>query len=347
MNRDILNASGRLVFLCILGSVSIGTAVFVSPRIFHLPEGRSGCDTPIHWRLGTVDSRFPIGRKEFLVTAIMSEAVWEKQIGKDLFVYDPDATFVVTTAFDERQKMTYDTRNLEQKIDRYNETAESLKDTYDDRKAAFERDQKVLQRRIDAFQNDLADYNGDVSRANGNGGASPETYASLEKRRKALETEQSAIGKESDRLGKVADAVNSVAGKLNAETANVKRNLSEYRQKYGEPQPFVQGLYESPLTSITVYQFEGTEDLRLVLAHEFGHALGIEEHVPDDEGAIMYAMMGGQDLRNPALTEGDLAAYETACASRPESWRDTFVRYLVETPLRDMDAGAIFRSFSL
>ncbi|NTW89506.1 MAG: matrixin family metalloprotease [Candidatus Moranbacteria bacterium] len=345
MDRDTINRFSRLAFLCILGGVSIGTALFFAPDMFSLQDGRPGCDTPIHWRLGDVDSRFPLDRDAFLRTVIRAEGLWEQPLGKELFVYDPDASFVITTFYDDRQKMTYDTRNLEKKIDQYNRSAETLRDAYDAKLSAFERDQEALSHRMREFESDLSAYNADVSRANASGGASPETYDALEKKRKKLEKERSAINKESERLGKMADEVNATAGKLNIQTASVQQNLTEYRRKYGEPKPFIQGLYEAPLTSITIYQFEGKDDLRLVLAHELGHALGIDEHVQDDQSAIMYAMIGGQDLENPTLTQGDEAAYETACPAEPESGRDALVRYLIETPFSELSPRAAAKAF--
>ncbi|MEI6649861.1 MAG: matrixin family metalloprotease [Candidatus Moraniibacteriota bacterium] len=326
----------RLFFLFALGFFSVGTALSVSSNIFHLPESRPGCDTPIYWKLGAVDSRFPLDRKAFLRTAMEAESVWERPLRKDLFVYDPTASFVVTTVFDDRQKMTYDKQSLDESIERYNETATALKGAYDGLRAGFERDKGALDLRIRTYEKDLASYNEDVRKANAAGGATPDKIASFEKRQNSLQGEQSAISKESERLSATANKINATTGTLNQKTDSVKKNLADFRSMYGEPQPFVEGLYESPLRSITVYQFENADDLRLVLAHEFGHALGIEEHVAEDQSSVMYPMMGGQDLNHPTLTEADIAAYEAACPIKTESPRDAYVRYLVTTPFSQM-----------
>lgn len=324
----------RLSALLLFGVSAIATAYRFGPIVFSLPAARPGCDTPIRWRLGDTDSRFPLDRNAFLRTVFEAETVWERQIGKDLFVYDPtpDTALVVANLFDDRQAMTYETRDLEQDIDRYRKTAVDLKEDYSGLRTTFEKRKAALDKRIVAFERELNDYNRDVARVNDRGGADANTYEALEDRRSDIEKERIAIDQESDRVGALAEQVNDAAGTLNEATDAVRQNIADYRRTYGEPTPFIQGLYDSAGPSITVYQFEHGNDLRLVLAHEFGHALGIEEHVPDDQGALMYAMMGGQDLDNPTLSPGDIAAYEAACAAKPESKRDAIVRYLVSTP---------------
>ncbi|MEI7750114.1 MAG: matrixin family metalloprotease [Candidatus Moraniibacteriota bacterium] len=334
----------RIIFLLFLGIVSTGTALFVAPNIFHLPEVRPGCDTPIYWSLGDVDPRFPVDRKTFLRTAIEAGLLWEKRIGKEVLVYDPKAPFVVTTVFDDRQKMAYATNDLQTTVNRYQKDAGTMKSTYDNLKAVFERDQSALNARIQAYQKALSAYNDDVSRANASGGVSQSVYDSLQKKRQVLEDEQSSVSTESARISKEADTLNATAGKLNTATATVRNDITQYRRTYGDSKPFIEGLYESPLHSITVYEFNGVNDLRLVLAHEFGHALGIADHVSDDPSAIMYAMMGGQDPNHPTLTEADINAYVAACPVKTISPRDAFVSYLVTAPLPQMTLGNLFKT---
>lgn len=326
----------RIIRLILLGSILIAEVAFVSPRFFTLPEERPGCDVPLKWKLGDVDSRFPVDRRTFLRTVFEAETVWENRLGKRLFEYDPQSDFVVTTEFDERQIMTYDSRKLKESIARYEDVSEDLKARYERLRTAFTRDSSELTARIDTFQKTLAAYNADVAEANRSGGASPDEYDSLEKRRKAIEKERDAIEKESARIDAVAAEVNAAAADFNAKTSDIQGDVAEYREKYGTPEPFIEGLYDPEERSITIYQFETVQDLRLVLAHELGHALGIDDHVSDDPQAIMYPMMGGQDTTHPAPTYGDIAALEAVCPPRTETLRDRVVRYLVTSPAADI-----------
>ena len=55
---------------------------------------------------------------------------------------------------------------------------------------------------------------------------------------------------------------------------------------------------------IEIYQFDGRDDLRLTIAHELGHALGLAHH--NDPEALMYPVLGEQDLQHFRLRAADL-----------------------------------------
>lgn len=54
---------------------------------------------------------------------------------------------------------------------------------------------------------------------------------------------------------------------------------------------------------IQIYQFDAKDDLRLTLAHELGHALGLYHH--NDPEALMYPVLGEQNLQDFKLRSAD------------------------------------------
>jgi predicted Zn-dependent protease len=62
---------------------------------------------------------------------------------------------------------------------------------------------------------------------------------------------------------------------------------------------------------INIYEFDSRTALLRVLAHEFGHALGLDHN--DNEQSIMHYLNSSTNLKP---TKEDLAALREVCATR-------------------------------
>ncbi len=340
MNSPLFVQAFRIILLLFFGVSVISTAITLSPHLFTLSPDRPGCDAPIPYRIESSDPRFPLDSETFRNGAFEAEAVWERGLGKDLFMYDPGAPLVIRTEFDDRQKMTYEAKDLEKRISTYETEAGKLDREYDAAVSKYEKESAAFKKKADDFNRKLADYNEDVKEWNASGTGTHEEYDALEKRREKLEKEEDELVTMSERIDRLAKNANDLAGKLDKSATDINKNIGIFKERYGEPKPFVQGLYDPSIPSVTVFQFEDRDDLRLVLAHELGHALGIEEHT-ESESSLMHYLMGGQNLEHPALSAEDANAYVAVCPTRNLSKRELFIRALVLTPIEDMSAWDI------
>jgi len=79
-----------------------------------------------------------------------------------------------------------------------------------------------------------------------------------------------------------------------------QRNIQQAQQRF-PPRQFHKGIFMGD--KIQIYQFDAKDDLRLTLAHELGHALGLYHH--NDPEALMYPVLGEQNLQDFKLRPAD------------------------------------------
>lgn len=266
------------------------------------------CPIPIQYRLGTLDESFGLSESEARAAIAEAESLWEDATGLNLFTYDGAGNLPINFVFDERQQLTDIEGELSGALNELRDRSTALQATYEALESSYLKEKDRYDALVIEYENDLRAYNDEVAKWNENGGAPSQVY-------QTLEAEQARLAAMSDDIEATRSALNSRIDEVNTAATNAREavdaynaQVGQYNDTFAEATEFTQGDYQG--THINIYQFGSREELVLVLAHELGHALGID-HV-ENESSLMYQQMGAQQIAQGATAE-DIAAFGAVC----------------------------------
>lgn len=270
------------------------------------------CSEAITYRLGAVDERFGLSENDFLLAIEEAESVWEGRVARDLFEYEKEyGTVVISLEYDYRQAAVDRLRNLGFSISKSRASYDSLKAQYDAMSGGVGQRRSSLESRISAYQTAQEHYNEMVQVWNGRGGAPASQFEKLQVQKASLIEEAQRIQSEQRNINSDIDTINALATTLNRLADELNIEVERYNAVgRANSEEFEEGVYESTLQgeTIHIYEFENRAELVRVLAHELGHALGLD-HVEDPD-AIMYQLNQSDSIRP---TEADVDELKRVC----------------------------------
>lgn len=247
----------------------------------------SPCDSPVTYKIQSVDPRFNLSRNDFLQDVEQGAQIWNTAEGKTILQYDQSGNVAVSLVFDQRQELSNQINSLQGQLD-------NQKGTIDEQIAKYQKDRA-------AFEQKVSDLNSQIQYWNSKGGAPPDEYNKLVDQQRQLQAQASA-------LNATAKILNQSTVSYNSQVNTLDQTIDSFNQQLSNKPE--EGLYNPNDKTVTVYFNNTQNELVHTIAHELGHALGLNHN--NNQASIMYA------FTNKSLipTRDDLDALSTVCAKR-------------------------------
>jgi hypothetical protein len=265
---------------------------------------REPCSEPLVYTVATYDKRFKLSESEFNEALLDAATLWNTAAGKTV-VQSGEGPLAVHMVFGEVQQ----TSLLGEVIDTEQGAYEAKRTQVENLKSEFTVAKRKYEMLVAEFERAQAAYEKQVNYWNARGGAPQAEYQALQNDQQELEEKQADVNEQVGVVNAFAGEINDRVDELNVLADKLNKKVNTYNAGAGED--FDQGEYISDEegTRINIYEFTDQTELRRVLAHEFGHALGLDH--TENPDSIMYSYNIGTKF---VLSEEDVAELGRACA---------------------------------
>nr|WP_240894690.1 matrixin family metalloprotease [Fodinibius halophilus] len=313
-----MRSVGTFVFFFLIGLIyflyfSIGQPITQNNSTETTLLKTAPCEGVLTYRIGTIDDQYDISKSELTQVMKKVESLWEKSIDKNLLQYKKDGSITIHLIYGEEQQRSENERQLSQRI-------QTLKDRTEMTRKAFKRLSKSYKERVEQMEKALSKYNEAASEFNKkikewekNGGIPRSKKSQIEKMQRELKQLQHKAKRIKSNTESLRKQANAKSRQLNRLVERQNEMIAEYNSRFSKVERFDQGQYRvvDNEKRINIYQFGNKAELTTVLAHETGHALGLD-HV-DNPKSIMHAVMDKQNIFDLRLTKEDIAALQKNC----------------------------------
>lgn len=302
-----------------VGALALGGLLWQEGQLPGGPTGHSHpaaprCEVPVTLHLASVDPRFRLEREAVQAALDAAVSMWDEQTPERLFRQREGEGMPVRLVFDERQAGAQTRDRARAELERLQRRIAEREERLDHRHSALAADAAGYQRHLEDVQARQRDYERAVAAWNaGRMEHSAGNRERLERQRRALDSARTDLEQRRRTLERRRDELNREIRELEGEIDAFNARVAELNREVTALGAFDMALYEQQgaRRSISVFKASDADELRLTLAHELGHALGIE-HV-DDPAAVMHAILGEANAGRRDLSDADRRALAAAC----------------------------------
>lgn len=295
-----------LIFAVILFTAYFSIQRYLHPQLNHnstIDRISHPLDTRLRYRIGDVDPRFQISQQHLEVLSQQAADIWHQGTMKSLFVYDPNAKLAINLIYDERQAESTARQQELNILENTQQYQNSERSNIEKLRAELDQSNREIDIYKVNYETKVSQYNQFVESINqSNQAIHPSVQAQLQQLKAQLETEKINLSQRLASHNQKVERLNQQVDILNSNNQQFNHSVDQFNARF-QPRQFDKGVFNGK--SINIYEFQSDADLRVTIAHELGHALGLLHNT--DPKALMYPMMKEQDLQNFRLTAADLA----------------------------------------
>ena len=284
---------GLSLCLCI----SLQTTSFAQSN---LPIASS--NQPLKYRIAFIDPRFQLSKEQLIDVSQQAAEIWHKETGKTYFSYDSEAQLSINLIYGDHQMMkSAQQENLNTLLQKQEQWRIKNEEIILNKREIDQLSSDLNKKKI-SLRSEFEQYQRDVTRFN-QGEQRYYRADELKEQQNQLQQKSGNLQNESNNLNIKIQLLNAKVKELNQEQSDLTTLMTQFKlEQKASIQPFHKGLFSQ--NQIQIYGYTSLNDLRLTLAHEFGHALGLK-HTTDPK-SLMYPRLKEQDIHNFKLTDSDL-----------------------------------------